>query len=85
MPRLLSSVLAVLALAACAGCAGSARQAHVTDSSAAQIPMVRIAEAPPCEFEMELGAPRHASRINPDRELTGSLRADSPTQHTTAE
>jgi len=75
--------LVLVALSALAGCASSAQQA-VPHSLASQVPMDRVAAAPPTDFELEF-APKQTSaprRFTKDAELTGSLRAASPTART---
>ena len=82
MFRTLAAVLAVLAHATVTGCASSAHPAKGPDSLASQIPTVRVAEAPPSDFELDFdsreGAAAH--RFTRDAELTGSLHVASPTR-----
>ena len=83
MYRFLASAVVLVSVSALAGCASGDRHAQSADSIASQIPAHRVAEAPPEEWEMELKMPERAgSRITKDRELTGSLRAFSPTAKT---
>ena len=83
MFRSLPVAVLLVSVSALAGCASSAREVRSADSIASQIPGQRVAEAPPEEWEMELKMPaRNDGRITKDRELTGSLHAFSPTQHT---
>ena len=86
MSRPLVLALVHVALSALAGCASTSQQA-VPHSLASQVPTDRVAAAGPTDFELEFApaqttAPR---RFTKDAELTGSLRAASPTARTTDE
>ena len=83
MSRPLASVIVLVALSALAGCASSAQQA-VPHSLAAQVPTDHFAAAPPTDFEFEF-APKQPAAPRRFTELTGSLRAASPTARTTDE
>jgi hypothetical protein len=76
---LASLAVAVVALASLAGCASGSHQA-VSHSLAKQVPGPMFAEEPPSDCDFELKAPERSGRITRDTELTGSLRADSPTK-----
>ena len=75
MSRMFVPVVVILALSSLAGCASSARQPTVPLSVAAQVPVDRVAEAPPSDFEMDFTPPETSSakRFTKDQELTGSL------------
>jgi hypothetical protein len=85
MSRPLASaiVLVLVAVSALAGCASSAQQA-VPHSLASQVPTDHVADAPPTDFEFEF-APKQPAAPRRFTELTGSLRAASPTARTTDE
>lgn len=75
MSRTFAPVMMVLALSSLAGCASSARQPTVPCSVAAQVPVDRVAEGPPSDFEMEFSAPTTTTskRFTRNEELSGAL------------
>jgi hypothetical protein len=80
MSRLVLPAFAmVLALSSLAGCASSAHP-QVQHSLAEQVRSPLVAEAAPNDFDMEFSPKERSGRITKDVELTGSLRASSPTR-----
>ncbi len=75
MFRTVVPVLAIAALSCLAGCASSAPTPATPVSVAAQVPVDRVAEAPPSEFEFDFAPPESArgGHFTKDKELTGSL------------
>jgi hypothetical protein len=87
MFRPLAAAFVFVSLSAVAGCASSSHQA-VSHSLASQVPTEQVAAAPPSDFEFEFVSKQQSSgprRFTKDAELTGSLRAASPTARTTDE
>lgn len=80
MSRLVLPALAmVFALSTLAGCASNAHPT-VQHSLAEQVRSPLTAEAAPSDFDMEFSPKERTGRVTKDVELTGSLRASSPTR-----